>query len=52
LENNLASVWGYNLHSTALDHKSKKQKEKPPPSVASITLRKFGKEIPKTERIR
>ena len=52
LENGLASVWGYSLNTTALDSKSKKQKERPIPSVASITLRKFGKEIPKTDRIK
>jgi hypothetical protein len=44
----LASVWGYDLHSANFDPKSKKEKEKAIPTVASITLRKFGKEIPKT----
>lgn len=48
LEKGLADIWGYSLASTSLDHKQKRQKQTNPPVVANITLRKFGKEIPKT----
>jgi hypothetical protein len=52
LEKGLADLWGYSLASTSLDQKQKRQKQISPPVVANITLRKFGKEIPKTERIK
>lgn len=51
LENTLASVWGYDLRSNIADPKHKKHKQKHMPAVASITLRQFVTEIPKTERI-
>lgn len=52
LESGLADRWGYTLTPTPADLKEKKQVESARPVVANITLRKFGREIGKTERIR
>jgi hypothetical protein len=49
----LAGLWGYSLPSTSIDHsKQKKQRQTAPPNVANITLRKFGKEIGKTDKMK
>lgn len=42
LQVGLAGVWGYSL-ADPLDLKEKKQRHNAPPTVANITLRKFGK---------
>jgi hypothetical protein len=47
----LASHWGYNVKSTALDSRSKKESEGKMPIVANINTLRLAKDIPKTDRI-
>ena len=52
MEKSLADVYGYSQASASLENKHKRQKQTEVPVVANITLRKFGKDIPKTEKIK